>query len=88
MSAPVGTLFEAEMVRLYTVEQKTARQIAPIVGCSYVTVLKKLRKLGVEIRPATRRRVREYRLPHHRATIASEMMVTAIAKHHPDRILP
>lgn len=86
MTRAIGKLWDAEMVRLYTAEGLGAKAIAPRVGCSHVTVLKRLRALGVEIRPAHRPRIGDYRLPRNRAMIASDMMVAAIGRAHPERI--
>lgn len=86
MIRPVGDLFDREVARLYTEEGKTSRQIAKLVGYSHVTVIKKLRKMGVAIRPQARPRVRDTRLPHNSAFVASDMLATAIERHHPERM--
>lgn len=45
---------DSKMIHLYKVEKKTLREVAAALGVSHVTVMNRLKRLKVEMRPSGR----------------------------------
>ena len=52
----IQTLNKKILIKLYIEEQKSAAQIAEIIGCSRTTIQQRCRMYGIKLRPRSRRK--------------------------------
>ena len=66
--------------KLYIEEQKSAAQIAEIIGCSHTTIQQRCREYGIKLRPQSRRKKKIYKTVLRRLYVKEGKSMEGIAE--------